>query len=241
MCAAHDFIFVLLLVEPYLMGKTSQAVASAVNDEVYELEDILEYKIESGKGLWRVRWKGYGPKDDTWEPEGNLIKPGSKLKQRMEESRKKYLASTPEDPALVASRTESQVRSTKRKSGATQKSISPQESPKNPATDEQVPTRASGVKMARKAAEPKQVSSPAPPPPSSSVSDDGNDCEVTHIARSSSDDTTNSYAVTLRWPSGRSETRPVSEVRVKYPDTLLDYLLSRVRFKVSRSFDPRYE
>jgi hypothetical protein len=38
----------------------------------YEVERIINHKIERGMTLWLVRWKGYTEDDDTWEPDGNL-------------------------------------------------------------------------------------------------------------------------------------------------------------------------
>ncbi|XP_007956760.1 M-phase phosphoprotein 8 [Orycteropus afer afer] len=53
-------------------------VAEAVGDseedgeDVFEVEKILDMKIEGGKILYKVRWKGYTSDDDTWEPEVHL-------------------------------------------------------------------------------------------------------------------------------------------------------------------------
>ncbi|KAM3909992.1 M-phase phosphoprotein 8 [Leptodactylus fuscus] len=41
-------------------------------EDVYEVESILDSKIEGGEVLYRIRWKGYKPDEDTWEPEANL-------------------------------------------------------------------------------------------------------------------------------------------------------------------------
>jgi hypothetical protein len=38
----------------------------------YEAEDIVDHLFEKNAILYRVRWKGYPPEDDTWEPPGNL-------------------------------------------------------------------------------------------------------------------------------------------------------------------------
>ena len=41
----------------------------------YEIEQLLDRGVaEDGSILFRVRWKGYGPQDDTWEPEEDLLR-----------------------------------------------------------------------------------------------------------------------------------------------------------------------
>lgn len=41
---------------------------------LYVVQRILDKKLEKGKAQYLVRWKGFGPKDDTWEPAENLAK-----------------------------------------------------------------------------------------------------------------------------------------------------------------------
>jgi hypothetical protein len=41
-------------------------------DDVYEVEKILERKKEHGKWMYKVRWKGYPPDEDSWEPGVNI-------------------------------------------------------------------------------------------------------------------------------------------------------------------------
>jgi Chromo (CHRromatin Organisation MOdifier) domain len=38
----------------------------------FEVERIVDKRIKQGKEQFRVRWSGYGEKDDTWEPVKNL-------------------------------------------------------------------------------------------------------------------------------------------------------------------------
>lgn len=44
---------------------------SAEND-VYEVDNILEQKKQSGVWFYKIRWKNFGPEHDTWEKESNL-------------------------------------------------------------------------------------------------------------------------------------------------------------------------
>ena len=38
----------------------------------YELDKIVADRIRKGKQEFKVRWKGYKPEDDTWEPYQNI-------------------------------------------------------------------------------------------------------------------------------------------------------------------------
>ncbi|XP_061484591.1 M-phase phosphoprotein 8 isoform X2 [Rhineura floridana] len=60
-------------------------------DDVYEVEKILDVKTEDGKILYKVRWKGYSPDDDTWEPEEHL----EDCREVLLEFRKKIVDSKP--------------------------------------------------------------------------------------------------------------------------------------------------
>jgi len=44
-----------------------------VNRELeYEVEAVLDSRIRKSKLGYLVEWKGYGPKERTWEPAENL-------------------------------------------------------------------------------------------------------------------------------------------------------------------------
>ena len=40
--------------------------------EEHEVDQILEARVSRGKIQYLVKWKGYGPEDNTWEPENHL-------------------------------------------------------------------------------------------------------------------------------------------------------------------------
>ncbi|CUA70761.1 Transposon Tf2-11 polyprotein [Rhizoctonia solani] len=61
-------------------------------EEEYEVEAIVDHKREKGTWWYRVKWKGYGPESNTWEPRDHLThakeilkKYHSKLLQRAHE------------------------------------------------------------------------------------------------------------------------------------------------------------
>ncbi|KAH7715741.1 hypothetical protein AAVH_16869 [Aphelenchoides avenae] len=45
-------------------------------EETYEVQKIIASRIVKGVKEFKVRWKGYGPRDDTWEPE-EVLREGS--------------------------------------------------------------------------------------------------------------------------------------------------------------------
>ncbi|CAK5059671.1 unnamed protein product [Meloidogyne enterolobii] len=47
--------------------------STAEDERVFEVESINGHKKVHGKDLWLVRWSGYGPEHDTWEPNANLL------------------------------------------------------------------------------------------------------------------------------------------------------------------------
>jgi hypothetical protein len=39
---------------------------------VYDIDHIVERRLEEGAWLYRIRWKGYPPEEDTWEAAVNI-------------------------------------------------------------------------------------------------------------------------------------------------------------------------
>ncbi|KAK1386475.1 Chromomethylase [Heracleum sosnowskyi] len=67
--------------------ETDDAEAKVDNQEIFEVEEILSicYGLPEGQkdvGLYfKIRWKGYGEDEDTWEPEDGLSDAHDKLKE----------------------------------------------------------------------------------------------------------------------------------------------------------------
>ncbi|XP_064265374.1 M-phase phosphoprotein 8 [Passer domesticus] len=72
-------------------GGESEEDEEEDGEDVFEVEKILDVKIEGGKTLYKVRWKGYTSDDDTWEPEAHL----EDCKEVLLEFRKKIVDNKP--------------------------------------------------------------------------------------------------------------------------------------------------
>ncbi|QRW23181.1 Retrotransposable element Tf2 protein [Rhizoctonia solani] len=60
-------------------------------EEEYKVEGITDMEERNGEWFFRVKWKGYGPEENTWEPRENLKNAGKILRKYEEEMRKKAL------------------------------------------------------------------------------------------------------------------------------------------------------
>lgn len=58
------------------VNSTDTNDAEADADGGYEVEEIVDHQYKGkSKKLYKIRWKNYGPDDDTWEPENSLSCP----------------------------------------------------------------------------------------------------------------------------------------------------------------------
>ncbi|XP_059222756.1 ABC transporter F family member 4 isoform X2 [Stomoxys calcitrans] len=53
-------------------GKGEDDEEDEEEEEEWEVDKIIDYAEEKKGRVFRIRWKGFGPKHDTWEPEENL-------------------------------------------------------------------------------------------------------------------------------------------------------------------------
>jgi hypothetical protein len=48
--------------------KTNTKPTDLVENSIYEVEKIVGKRVENGKTLYQIKWKGYSITDNTWEP-----------------------------------------------------------------------------------------------------------------------------------------------------------------------------
>ena len=67
--------------KPYLVTPEGKSIpclyfrprAPLPESDDFVVDKILDHKVEKGLHLWKVRWKGYGPDEDTWEPASSFL------------------------------------------------------------------------------------------------------------------------------------------------------------------------
>lgn len=89
----------------------------SVEGESFEVEAILGTRARHGKRQFKIRWRGYGPADDTWEDEENIDspelvaaflkgpdeeKPTKAKKSPKQQSKKRCAATSPKSAAKKA-------------------------------------------------------------------------------------------------------------------------------------------
>eukprot|EP01057_Protomagalhaensia_wolfi_P000559 Protomagalhaensia_wolfi_Nauph_80__558@NODE_1316_length_1591_cov_541_290593_g1017_i0_p1_GENE_NODE_1316_length_1591_cov_541_290593_g1017_i0NODE_1316_length_1591_cov_541_290593_g1017_i0_p1_ORF_typecomplete_len198_score41_71Chromo/PF00385_24/4_4e10Chromo/PF00385_24/4_1e02FAP/PF07174_11/0_005Chromo_shadow/PF01393_19/6_5Chromo_shadow/PF01393_19/14MAP65_ASE1/PF03999_12/0_081Totivirus_coat/PF05518_11/2_NODE_1316_length_1591_cov_541_290593_g1017_i09161509 len=189
--------------------------ASVTDDDVYEMEDIVGFRVVDGQEQWLVKWKDYEDEADrTWEPKSNFLNPGAMLVSKMEQYRKEYMDKKPGSRKRGASTTTSKEAKPERTRKARKTTDEEQVAPQAPAPE-------------KKHQSPPKLAPPAPPPVEKPQSPEG-DVVVSHLGKGHGG---TEYQVTLKWSNGYEESMGVNKVRSLYSAQLLDYLLSRVRFR----------
>jgi len=70
--------------------KTEEKDESEDDTNVYEMEDILEFKKEGNQTKWKVKWRGYSVDQCTWEPQDNILNPGKEIYDKMTKLKKEW-------------------------------------------------------------------------------------------------------------------------------------------------------
>ena len=50
---------------------------SAMVQDVYVVDKVVDMRIKQGEVEYRVKWQGYTSKHNTWEPEAHLLDHGA--------------------------------------------------------------------------------------------------------------------------------------------------------------------
>merc|ERR1711917_115298 len=73
-----------------LTQKTKFVEKMSESEEEYEVDKIVDDKIEDGEKMYLIRWKGFASDDDTWEPISNLECPDNiKEYERVKKEKKR--------------------------------------------------------------------------------------------------------------------------------------------------------
>merc|ERR1711976_284041 len=76
-----------------LTEKKFSARKMSESEEEYEVDKIVDDKIEDGEKMYLIRWKGFASDDDTWEPISNLECPDNiKEYERVKKEKKREIS-----------------------------------------------------------------------------------------------------------------------------------------------------
>jgi hypothetical protein len=81
-------VFHISLLEPTLNPENTKDEATDINKE-FEVEKILDQRTMKGQVQYLVRWKGYSPENNSWEPVRHLNCPNKIREFQHEDSRRK--------------------------------------------------------------------------------------------------------------------------------------------------------
>lgn len=73
------------------------------DDKEYEIEGIINKRVDSGQVQYKVKWKGYSEEKATWEPEENLTKAKKLLREydEINQSTIHNFFKTPTDSTII--------------------------------------------------------------------------------------------------------------------------------------------
>ena len=93
----HDLTSINILFSPLSLyrnkwsrkKKSSSPKQEVQEDDIFVVEKLVGKKKARGVTYYKVRWKNYEPKDDTWEAESNIFAKELIDKYEKENSKKK--------------------------------------------------------------------------------------------------------------------------------------------------------
>jgi len=238
--------------------KKSEKEESEEENNVYEMEDILEFKKEGNQSKWKVKWKGYPIEQSTWEPEGNILNPGKEIYDKMSQLKKMWEATS---NSKKNKKVESPTASKKRSKSDEQHGDDepPKEETKKRRSSRAIPA-AAAAKAEESDLSPVSGEAEQGEPKNNNYQRTSSQKEVTEATTASTaeleeKDIDNSKGkkkddkgrgnpvvshmreqhgeqqVCIEWSRDDHEWQSIDVARKLYANELLDYLLSRVRFR----------
>ena len=97
-------VFHISLLEPAapdaMLQQDVRDIDEEIQEPVYEVEKILDSKLEDGQRKYLVKWTGYDHTENTWEPKANFnsIGPIKEFRRRITRARGQGSSRAVEDP-----------------------------------------------------------------------------------------------------------------------------------------------